>query len=56
MLELKDYQKEAVRKLKENIVDMLGWEGMRQKIVFRRTDPMIPYLHLSPFIYKASGA
>lgn len=27
MLELKDYQKEAVRKLKENIVDMLGWEG-----------------------------
>lgn len=25
MLELKDYQKEAVRKLKENIVDMLGW-------------------------------
>ena len=26
MLELKDYQKEAVRKLKENIVDMLGWE------------------------------
>ena len=35
MLELKDYQKEAVRKLKENIVDMLGWEGMRQKIVFK---------------------
>ena len=26
MLELKDYQKVAVRKLKENIVDMLGWE------------------------------
>ena len=35
MLELKDYQKEAVRRLKENIVDMLGWEGMRQKIVFK---------------------
>ena len=26
MLELKDYQKEAVRKLKENIVDMLVTE------------------------------
>ena len=25
MLELKDYQKEAVRKLKENIVDMNSW-------------------------------
>ena len=28
MLELKDYQKEAVRKLKENIVDMLGWRNL----------------------------
>lgn len=35
MLELKDYQREAVRRLKENIIDMLGWEGMRQKIVFK---------------------
>ena len=35
MLELKDYQKEAVRRLKENIIDMLSWSGMRQKIVFK---------------------
>lgn len=35
MLELKDYQKKAVKKLKEEIIDMLGLEGNRQKIVFK---------------------
>lgn len=35
MLQLKDYQKRAVKKLKENIIDMLSLQGDRQKIVFK---------------------
>lgn len=35
MLELKDYQKKAVKQLKENIMDMLSLSGDRQKIVFK---------------------
>ena len=35
MIELKDYQKSAVRQLKERIVDMLSWDGMRQKLVLK---------------------
>ena len=35
MLELKDYQKNAVRKLKEDIIDLLDWDGNRHKIVFK---------------------
>ena len=35
MLELKDYQKKAVKQLKEEIVEMLGLNSMRQKIVFK---------------------
>jgi len=35
MLELKDYQKKAIRRLKEEIVDMLNGSSMRQKIVFK---------------------
>lgn len=35
MIELKDYQKSAVKQLKERIMDMLGWDGMRHKLVFK---------------------
>ena len=35
MIKLKDYQKRAVKKLKENIIDMLSLQGDRQKIVFK---------------------
>ena len=35
MIELKDYQKSAVKQLKERMVEMLDLEGMRQKIVFK---------------------
>ena len=35
MLQLKDYQKRAVSKLKENIIEMLSLQGDRQKIVFK---------------------
>lgn len=35
MIELKEYQKKAVRRLKEEIVDMLANHTMRQKIVFK---------------------
>ena len=35
MIELKDYQKTAISKLKANILDMLALQSMRQKIVFK---------------------
>lgn len=35
MIELKDYQKSAVKQLKERIMDMLDWDGMRHKLVFK---------------------
>ncbi len=35
MIELKDYQKSAVKQLKERMVEMLDLEGIRQKIVFK---------------------
>ena len=35
MLQLKDYQTRAVKKLKENILDMLSLQDDRQKIVFK---------------------
>lgn len=35
MLELKDYQKKAVKRLQESIMDMLSLSGDRQKIVFK---------------------
>ncbi len=35
MLELKEYQKKAVKQLKENILDMLSMQENRQKIVFK---------------------
>ena len=35
MLQLKDYQTRAVKKLKENILDMLSLNDDRQKIVFK---------------------
>lgn len=35
MLQLKDYQTRAVKKLKENIMDMLSLQDDRQKIVFK---------------------
>jgi type III restriction enzyme len=35
MIELKDYQKKAVKRLKENIIDMLRISENRQKLVFR---------------------
>ena len=35
MIELKDYQKAAISKLKENILDMLSLQSKRQKIVFK---------------------
>lgn len=35
MLELKDYQKEAVRQLKEEMIKMLNYDDERQKLVFK---------------------
>jgi type III restriction enzyme len=35
MIELKDYQKKAVKRLKENIMDLLRVPENRQKIVFK---------------------
>ena len=35
MIELKEYQKKAVKQLKENILDMLSMQENRQKIVFK---------------------
>ena len=35
MIELKDYQKAAIGRLKDNILDMLALQSKRQKLVFK---------------------
>ena len=35
MIELKEYQKKAIKRLKENVIDMLRIKENRQKLIFK---------------------
>ena len=35
MIELKEYQKKAIKRLKENVIDMLHIKENRQKLIFK---------------------